>query len=1324
MVVGDSLSADEFVGGSGGYAIAGYDYQIDVSVWLALDLVLASRRTGEIVLEPASEEDLEAELEPHEPSRLSSTVRIDGYRLVVQVKRRSGDAWTVRDVKALLEHGKARPSAKQRLVDPQVRYLLVTSAALNGGTRGLRVRKPGAWPDAANMPASIRSSLVPGAAGRVAIIGNLDEERLATELKRLLTDSFRVPNARCVKCIEKLRQEARVRIRGAGGGRWSRGQLEQVIKAHDGYVASSPELEHYVHPTNWQELRSKMRGHFAALIIGQSGTGKTMATRKLFDELSAEIPGLSWVSITTGPQQLQADRTELPVIYDIEDPWGRYDFDPRGRPWNDQLAQIFTHARHDRMVIATTRLDVAQEAGVLETVKPWIVSLEAEHYGPDERSQLFRRRIGALPRDMQVIAKESERTVLAELGTPLEIQKFFDALPTIDGDFKKNPSRLIAEAIRRAHQDSIERTVIDQIEGRDDVRAAAVMWALLKANDKLATGVLRQIEEALADVEPKLEKGVLPLVSFFVAARNFRQVEEIVTYYHPRVEAGIEKALRRQPLIVRRTLRHLLEVLASFGGPGEVWGTATAVRILRAVHGIAELKPTVSTEVQSKIDVSLRGELELRGKALQEGLQLAASAGSSDSNLAEVARFLLHRPGTGFPGFMQWGAPPQEDSWYVRMRADPTVKSLVERFVRELLPESRDYFDSNLVPELERLAPGLTPAFLEAARRAVSYGYINTSDVIAQGALADIAGFEAIVDEAVQILAPSADDLRRVAESRLDLDNEVYSEDYAEHLANEDDGHTAHVFLEAYVDHVRRNLGWEGLRPHRHGAKLLSYWLRSLAKDEAPDPVEVAEAIAAGLGSDDEHFLWPTVTKAGASSFEEPLIRRVIDGHPDSSARLAALECLMRYKPMDVPQIVEGLVQRGQSSRIVEITKEIGELRRRRTKPENTVLNDALQLVSEAIPSKLRELCDAAQALETRGSPAPSLSQEAIDFLVSVQSPSEEVRLFRVRLDRYFATFVPDDVNWLLAESNDVDSCVEAIESAIRHEMAVEIEMALSHKFAKVVAKALRHVAIPLAPPLPESVLALVTARGSPVRLTLADVLGEKPHAAHMSTLLLLAADEWSPRASYHGEADDYPIAQRAIVAIAKLGHVEGAAAEELYRIAVDTRDPDVQVGIFELLVCSASESFQRRLFDLAVSPGRRTVRLAAVSALLGGHESVVAEIVAMITPSLVRTRIEGVASRLLMLSAAQGDVDQILGIAADLATHPKRRVLLLLAIWVLSERDGPTAQRIAEMLPMDHVGVKWALAGGQGELIETALDDLGDTFSVAEVRRFLRPQK
>ena len=429
--------------GLGSDALAGFDYQMDVSVWLALDLMLGSKLTQEIVLEPNSQEDLEAELEENEPGRSVNILDLDSYTMIVQSKLRSGNAWTASGIKRLLNHGGPnRQSASSRLSKRDVRYLLVTSAALNEDTRKLQIRQAGTWPTPAEIPPRLEKSLPPHSAGRVAILGNLDEEHLETKIRLSLTDSFRVPNAKWTACRDALRQEAGIRMRGGGSGRWCREDLEHLIREYEGYLASSPELERYVYPTNWKELREAMRGKYAALLVGQSGTGKTMATRKLYETLRSEIPGLARVPITRGPSELLNDQTEAPVLYDIEDPWGRFDFNPSTRAWNDQLQKCFREARHDRLVIATTRDDVAQSSRALKTVAPWIVKLEVEHYGEEERRELYQSRIPALPRKIQLIAQHGVGVALEKLSSPLEIQKFFDALTTIDDSLLNNPRRL------------------------------------------------------------------------------------------------------------------------------------------------------------------------------------------------------------------------------------------------------------------------------------------------------------------------------------------------------------------------------------------------------------------------------------------------------------------------------------------------------------------------------------------------------------------------------------------------------------------------------------------------------------------------------------------------------------------------------------------------------------------------------------------------------------------------------------------------------------------------------------------------------------------
>ena len=224
--------------------------------------------------------------------------------MVVQAKLRGGDAWSVPGIEALLKHGSdSRVSAAKRLADPHIRYVLVTSAALNGGVKGLKVRQPGEWPKPEDMPASNVKFLEKGAADRVAVLGSEDEERLESDIKLLLVKLFMVPNERYEECRDALREEARVRILKAGGGRWHRQDVEAVIRGHEGRLATSMEVEQYLKPTNWSELLTTMKEKHATLIIDQSETGKTLATQVLYDELRRQIPGLKRVKITRGPGQ-------------------------------------------------------------------------------------------------------------------------------------------------------------------------------------------------------------------------------------------------------------------------------------------------------------------------------------------------------------------------------------------------------------------------------------------------------------------------------------------------------------------------------------------------------------------------------------------------------------------------------------------------------------------------------------------------------------------------------------------------------------------------------------------------------------------------------------------------------------------------------------------------------------------------------------------------------------------------------------------------------------------------------------------------------------
>lgn len=1312
-------------GGAGGDALAGYEYQIDVSVWLALDLILASRLAQELVLEPASQEDIEADLQDHEPSRVISEISTQGYKLVVQAKLRGGDAWTVRGIKSLLQHGSEnRVSAAKRLASPAVRYLLVTSAALNGGTRGLRVRRAGVWPKAADMPSAISKALPEGAPGRVAVIGNQDEERLEADIRRLLTERFRVPNARWQECRLALREEARIRINRGGSGRWIREDLEQVIRRYEGYIASSAELEHYVHPTNWEDLKAAIRERHAALIIGQSGTGKTTATRQLYEELRQEIPGLARIRITQGPWQVRDDQTPPPVLYDIEDPWGRYGLDSDSRPWNDQLAQCFRRATHDRIVVATSRLDVAQSSGALDRVEQWLVKLEAEHYGARERSRLFRAHINAVPRELRRIAERAESTVLAELKTPLEIQKFFDALPMMDREELKSPHRLVSEAISKAHRDSIEQTIIDQIGTRQDTRAAAVVWGLLKASDRLSLSGLRELEERLADEDANFEKGIEPLISFFIAARNLRQTEDSVAYYHPRVESGIERALVGQALVARRALRSLVSVLTCLEGTATEWGVAAAAKLVAAASKVPGLDFDPQSEAHEKIDAWLEKQVTGFGKEFMANLKLAATAGSAASTVAEVARYLLQRPDRSFGGLNFWGPPNHDESWYARLRSDVTVRPVIETFIRDVLPEARDFYQADFARDIERLAPSLSGTFLDAAKRSVYFGVIYSSGAIAEGALQDLEGFEGIVDIAVEVLTPTDEERRKADETLLAITNGEYSEDYADYLSDNDEGYTAREFLESYVDRVRKVRSWRCIIRHRHHLMLFGYWLRALEKQStkaALDQDELAGAFTAAYGGPDEIYLWSILLHRWAPDYLDALVARVAEGHASEEIRHAALRCLVSHAPHQLDVISHLLLALGGLIRLTELAVDLAEV------CISAGRDDEVRRATESaftwLPAPYAEIGLA--AIELAKKDAPVLSRAAHDIIGSIQGGGEGLRRFRVVLDQYFILPVDEDIRWLLANTNDSAVAVEAVNAAIRRGMAVVVEAALNHRFAHVAAQALTAVATPIPAPLPAHILAFVAAKGRRVREALVRLLGTKPHEAHLPVLLQIVQDKWSRHSAHydHRNEGDFPIAREAVAAIERLGSLQFDVAEQLYGIAVETSDPRLRYALFALLAKAGGFCFQERLFELAIASGHRAIGREASNVLLGAYEHLSPKLIARINPALLASSAEPVAVSFVLLFSWRAEPEVVRQAAQELATSNQRRLLLVLMIWLVRERAMSVAEQIASMLPVQHVAVTWAL--GKDQTVEgiddSILADLGTPTIVAEVLKFMR---
>jgi hypothetical protein len=161
----------------GNPSLDGWFYQCDVSVLAALDLLVVNRVAKVLQLEPASQEDLEAELEA---PRVSSSAVVDGVRLVVQAKLRRSGQWTPASLRDLVEHGTKRLSALKLLDDVRVRYVLITSADVSGPLASLQVDDLLEPPSDDELPSSVfPASHVKAAAGRFAVLAQFNAARVA-----------------------------------------------------------------------------------------------------------------------------------------------------------------------------------------------------------------------------------------------------------------------------------------------------------------------------------------------------------------------------------------------------------------------------------------------------------------------------------------------------------------------------------------------------------------------------------------------------------------------------------------------------------------------------------------------------------------------------------------------------------------------------------------------------------------------------------------------------------------------------------------------------------------------------------------------------------------------------------------------------------------------------------------------------------------------------------------------------------------------------------------------------------------------------------------
>ena len=844
-------------GGRGNPSFAGYEYQIDATVWLALELMLARSVSEELVVEPPSQEDVEAAVRDKAAASLGMASEEGSRRFSFQIKSRSGEPWSAAALGGILTRGRqggvspkpARESPLEMLeTDDRGRFVLITNETTSEALRRFEVEDVLEASEARSLPRGARQGRAAGLqaslAGRIAVHGRVTKEVLGWRTRGLLSSHGHVVAVRHDACVAELREEVRQRMAGAKSPEWSRDDLVERLVSHGGSVSPRRNLDLYVAPGCLGRIEDALSRFNAVVIAGPSGTGKTLTAEVLEERISQGNPPFDVVTEERGPGHVERQTMrDDAVLFHLRDPWGKNRLGPDADGWSAELSRLLPRAGPGKKFVVTSRSDILQLAGpaVAKELGPYTVAIEIEDYGPDRLRRIYDGIAGDLATGARAVARGCRDTALGALTRPYEIERFLLALSRESVGAARRLDDIVAESQIDAIASVVARQVTEWSE--DGAASAAIIWALMTTRGTTTRREVRQLQRSMRTIDRTVRPDAEAMLEFLIAGSNVREQRTVLSYHHPRVEEGLRVAFTRQRNEAEHALSLAVAALVELDSKEGDLGVEAAVGVMRATVELEDVEIEISLDAQGRIDAFLEKcavETEL-GFDFRRGLRELARFGGPSHVPSRLARMLVEP--SGVPGEVRlegvWSRPVLEPVEVGELAGHPLTPCLVARFVREVLADSATHYGDGLADVLRQLVPGIESAFWDALE-GVADGTrtCGNLDAIVGGACAgEAADFERAItiigrsDERVRAWLDQSFEPDRMEAEEQEVDAALVDgmlDEPQERLFN---GDTA---MEAVV---RRRGSWEGLAwiaGHRYRDCLVRAAARSIRSGELP----------------------------------------------------------------------------------------------------------------------------------------------------------------------------------------------------------------------------------------------------------------------------------------------------------------------------------------------------------------------------------------------------------------------------------------------------------------------------------------------------------
>ncbi len=845
----DDVNENGEGGGSASYR--GYDYQKEVTAWVALTLFLERRSDAldQIIVEPASEEDIEADLNVSPDEATATVVVPAGTKLTVQVKFRGAGHWSAREFAELVldkpRKGATGPTPRPRaktllLTDPARRYVLITNVTVDRALSPGRVERVDQAPSPSFVPPHVTrvSSEKEALQGRFAIVEGLTRRDLRNELHRQLRSIGHVPSPGIEQALQNILRIIEDRLLGLPSP-LTRTEIEAIIQNAGGLPYPDRDLAEYREPANAAVARETLQRENAVLLIGPPGYGKSLTARRIVYEHQVDDPPFTVVRETEGIAGIDTllGRPGRHVFF-LEDPWGQARLDDDASRWTIELPKLLLRATADKRFVITSRTDILRRALGEGALKPWrkiACPISDDSYDVSTRWEIVKVKLRGGGSWMEDFAREHRDRILTELRSPYALARFARGLldcPSLD-DAK------IGSLIAEAQVETIRSVVAEQVRGwaSDGVPCAAITWALLRRGRRIVPARLKALQRALEEAPRPLEIDLEGFVEHF-RPMNLHQADDGSLTAHGKVVEGLEDVVVLYRREAERTVGkaiHAIELLRDRDESyaGEILAFAEAADSIPRSTGF-ELAP----DVRAIVDDLVVGRLVTAGPDdFARALNDVVFRASQERPLSRLARYLdlgqPEREDKEAVGFGYGWRPPQLNGAEISaIRSEPDAERIVAMWISHVLPlESTDYDARKLLAWLDPIGFDLRAAFLEGCQIvSETPRFLTNADTVVEGALhRPMPPYEAVFallerwEESLDAVWDGRLKGRKAWQGEADFTEQLHLQDEMEEL-----GTAVGHGVRGYVRSRRAAEGYAWIADHRRRDLLMPAWAEEL----------------------------------------------------------------------------------------------------------------------------------------------------------------------------------------------------------------------------------------------------------------------------------------------------------------------------------------------------------------------------------------------------------------------------------------------------------------------------------------------------------------